>query len=155
MCCAYCHAKYTFPIFASLVQSELFAPCSPLTILNTNAHATSAKKKWSDYLYLITIKETCLTIPRIKWEPRALYNNTNNTHTHARTHIHTQTHTHTHTHTRTHARTHARTHTHTHTHTHWHTSYDPRDRLGVKHTNRYTKKGHQSVSKQRKWYKNM
>ena len=44
-------------------------------------------------------------IYRTRWQHRALYNNTNNTHTH------------THTHARTHARTHAHTHTHTHTHT--------------------------------------
>ena len=45
-------------------------------------------------------------IYRTRWEHRALYNNTDNTHARA----------HTHTHARTHARTHASTHTHARTH---------------------------------------
>ena len=49
-----------------------------------------------------------------RWQHRALYNNTNHTHTHT----HARTRAHTHTHACTHARTHAHTHTHTHTHTH-------------------------------------
>ena len=57
-----------------------------------------------------------------RWEHRALYNHTNNTHTH--THTHTNTHTHIHTY------THARTHTHTHTHTNKHTCIGQGDRHG-------------------------
>ena len=40
-----------------------------------------------------------MTIYHTKWEHRAFYNNTNNTHTHARTHARTHTHMHAHTHT--------------------------------------------------------
>ena len=48
-----------------------------------------------------------MPIYHTRWQHRALYRNTNHTHTHTLTHTHARTHTH--------ACTHARTHTHTHT----------------------------------------
>ena len=52
-----------------------------------------------------------------RWEPGALYNNTNFTHTYAHTHAHMQARARTHTHTNAHIQTHTHTSTYTDTHT--------------------------------------
>ena len=75
----------------------------------------------TDTVEIIIIKRISRApIYHTRWQHRALYNNTNHTHTHTCTHARTRKHalmrarTHTHAHARTHARTHTRTHRHRH-----------------------------------------